>query len=585
MEKRALIAIAISFLIMLAWQSWFAPKPGPAQVPDGAPAVESTPSTETEPESTPPFDSGRPGTTPAEQPAAEELPEAIGETAQREVAFENDLFEVTFSNRGGRVLSWRLKEYLSAQDEPVEMAACLLDDPDYFSLAVDLEDTSLAGTINRALFMVTREEAFPEGDLAGGTRFRFTWSDGRGLEVVKSLTFRDHDYLVGYKLDVFDRGRRLPARSVWGPGFAAHNPGKGGGRASYYNYKNKVLWNLDGEVTRKKGKKIDEETAAGRLIWAGLGDEYFAALQIPTTGKGSVHFWPQEIHACPVPGEEEKEEDDGPTLAPAVAVSVPEDGSLLFIGPKKYSLQKQLGYQLEKTVWFSSYKLLYPISKFLFFSLLWIQKHTFPNYGVAIILATILLRLILFPLNQFSMVRMRKTQIDMQRLQPKLKAIKNRYKKNKDAESRAKMNKETMELYQKEGINPMGGMVGCLPMLIQFPILIGFYNMLTVAIELRGRPFFGWIQDLSLADPFWILPLLMGVTMFAQQKMSMGKSIDPQQKQQQKIMMFMPFFFTWICTSMPSGLVLYWFANNLLGIGQQWLVNRHLSPSAAGKKA
>ena len=355
---------------------------------------------------------------------------------------------------------------------------------------------------------------------------------------------------------------------------------------SYYNYNNKILWNVGGEVTRENGRKIDDRMESGKLIWGGLGDQYFAALLIPTTGKGSLRMWPQEVEACPIEGQEEEEDDDETEVVPGLAVSTPEEGSLLFIGPKKYDLQKRLGFQLEKSVWFSSFKLLYPISKFLFQGLLWIQKHTLPNYGLAIILATFCLRVVLFPLNQFSMVRMRKTQVDMQRLQPKISAIKNRYKKQKDAEGRAKMNKETMALYQKEGINPMGGMVGCLPMLIQFPILIGFYNMLTVAIELRGAPFIGWINDLSLADPFYILPLAMGVTMFSQQKMSMGKTTDPTQKQQQKIMMFMPFFFTWICISMPSGLVLYWFVNNLLGIGQQWLVNHKTNqPAVAGKKA
>ena len=581
MEKRALIAIALSFLIMLAWQAWFAPEPQPV---GAAPVevLEKVPSGQSQ------------DLPPAEVPdqadeAAETLPltPPVGETAERQVHFENDLLDVTLSNRGGRVLSWRLKDYLSAAGEPVEMAACLLGDPEFFPLAADMDDQDLASRINQALFQVEEEPVPAQGDMAAGTRFRFSWSDGGGLEVEKSLTFRDGDYLVGHHFNVVDRGRRLPVRTVWGPGFAAHNPGgSGSGRASYYNYNNKIVWNIAGEVRRENGRKVEDRMEAGQLIWGGLGDQYFAALMIPATGKGSLRMWPQEIEACPIEGAEEPDEDDDPTVVPGLAVSTPEEGSLLFIGPKKFDLQKRLGFQLEKSVWFSSYKLLYPISKFLFQGLLWIEKHTLPNFGLAIILATLCLRVVLFPLNQFSMVRMRKTQVDMQRLQPKINAIKNRYKKQKDAEGRAKMNKEMMALYQKEGINPMGGMVGCLPMLIQFPILIGFYNMLTVAIELRGAPFIGWINDLSLADPYYILPLAMGVTMFSQQKMSMGKTTDPTQKQQQKIMMFMPFFFTWICISMPSGLVLYWFVNNLLGIGQQWLVNRQTNkPAIAGKKA
>jgi len=184
------------------------------------------------------------------------------------------------------------------------------------------------------------------------------------------------------------------------------------------------------------------------------------------------------------------------------------------------------------------------------------------------------------------MVKMKKTQAQMQRLQPKIKAIRAKYKKAKDAQAKAKMNQETMDLYRREGVNPMGGVSGCLPMLAQFPILIGFYNMLTVAVELRGAPFFGWIHDLCQKDPYWIIPLLMGVTMFVQQKLAMSRVTDPMQQQQQKFMMVMPFVFTWICLQMPAGMVLYWFVNNVLGIGQQWLVNRHASQyEAAAQKA
>ena len=205
---------------------------------------------------------------------------------------------------------------------------------------------------------------------------------------------------------------------------------------------------------------------------------------------------------------------------------------------------------------------------------------------MAIILSTFLLRVMLFPVNQYSMVSMKKTQLQMQRLQPKIKRIREKYKKQKDAESRGKMNQETMALYKKEGVNPMGGLNGCLPMLAQFPILIGFYNMLTVTIELRGAPFFGWITDLSQKDPYWITPLLMGATMFLQQRMAMSKVKDPVQAQQQRFMMIMPVVFTWICLQMPAGMVLYWFVNNLLGMGQQWLVNKKTSRlEEAGQKA
>jgi len=233
-------------------------------------------------------------------------------------------------------------------------------------------------------------------------------------------------------------------------------------------------------------------------------------------------------------------------------------------------------------VWFSSYSLIYWVAKYLFLALLWVHDNVAANYGLAIILATVALRLVFFPLNQYSMVSMRKMQTDMQRIQPKINAIKTKYKKIKEAQARGKMNEEMMALYKKEGVNPMGGMSGCLPMLAQFPILIAFYNMLTVAVELRGAPFVGWISDLTLKDPFYVTPILMGGTMFLQQKMTTTKAGDPMQ---QRMMMMMPVVFTVMFLNLPSGLVLYWFVNNLLGIGQQWLVNRHIGRIEAAKKA
>jgi YidC/Oxa1 family membrane protein insertase len=266
---------------------------------------------------------------------------------------------------------------------------------------------------------------------------------------------------------------------------------------------------------------------------------------------------------------------------------VPAEGARLYIGPKKYSLLEKLGFDLERSVWFATNPFLAAISRYIFFALLWIQKTITSNYGVAIMLATALLRIMLFPVNQYSMVSMKKMQLQSQKLQPKIKAIRSKYQKKKDAQSRQKMNEEIMQLYRREGVNPAGGLAGCLPLLAQFPILIGFYNMLTVAVELRGAPFFGWIQDLSQKDPYWILPLMMGATMFIQQKMAMSRVKDPTMQQQQRFMMFMPFFFTWICLQMPAGMVLYWFINNLLGIGQQYLVNRHTGrlEAAATQKA
>jgi len=390
--------------------------------------------------------------------------------------------------------------------------------------------------------------------------------------VRKAFTFYSGEYLVDVDLEVVDRGRRLPARLAVGPGFGAQEIRKG--RSNYY-YASQAVWNLGGEVDRRKRKKLDGQGGlAGPLLWAGLEDQFFTTLILPGSERSEFHWETISRTAVPLPGADVPDEAPEAVDEPLLSVLLPDGTGQIYVGPKRYKLLKQHGSELEKAVWFSSQAWLAAIVKFIYLGLLWIHDHIVANYGFAIILATTTLRLALFPLNQYAMVNMKKSQLDMQRLQPKMKAIKNKFKKQKDAQSRAKMNQEIMEMYKREGVNPAGSVTGCLPLLAQFPILIGFYNMLTVAVELRGAPFMLWITDLSVKDEFYITPLLMGATMFIQQRMAMSKIKDPQQLQQQKIMMFMPVMFTFICLQMPAGLVLYWFVNNLLAMGQQYLVNR-----------
>ena len=559
MEKRFLLAFLLSIIVLFGWQLLF-PRPKPAKQPaeiTGPVAVEP------ESESAGPAELERP----VEGMVGREY-DAVAAEAVETIDVGNGLFHVRLTNQGGRVVSWRLLDYTTSDGEPLDLIPAYEGELDRFPLAVELDDRSLAERVNGALFQVQRDLA--EG---GGERVQFFWSDGTGLEVTKTLIFWPEDYLVDVDLEVRDRGRRLPARLIVGPGFGAQDP-----RAtrSTYAYANQVVWNLQGSVRHTRQKKAAEARLAGPFVWAGLEDQYFAALLLPGTPEAAVDVSVAEmVRAAPEGSEDE------PERVPSVGVVVPPGGLLLFVGPKDYTMLRDLGHELEKVVWFSSNGFLYAIAKSIFLALLWVYDHTIPNYGMAIVLTTFVLRMLLFPLNQYSMVKIKKSQTEMQRLQPKIQGIRNKYKKHKDAESRAKMNKETMALYKEEGVNPMGGVTGCLPMLAQFPILIGFYNMLTVAVELRGAPFYGWIRDLSVPDPYWITPLMMGATMFWQQKMSLSKVTDPQQRQQQRIMMFMPVFFTVICIQMPSGLVLYWFVNNILGIVQQRLVNRRAESAEA----
>jgi YidC/Oxa1 family membrane protein insertase len=585
MEKRALIAVVLSILIMVVWFGIIQPPERPTPPPPATATDETTDAAsegwgeraDTEP-------------APVREPVVEEeaepvaVEERVAGEAEETFRVTTRLVDVELTNTGAQALSWTLLEYRTPDGQPLALLPRFQEDhPDY--LALRLEDEYLTRELNETLWRVARESLPSDGERGAGQRVRFTYADGRGLSATKELDFWENDYRVGLRIEVTDRGRGKRALVSLGPGFAAQE--NDAARSNYY-YDGQVVVNHRGQVERLRRKRLDPTGAIGASVtWAGLEDQYFTALVVPDGVADLVQWRADELTPMAIPGAEADEPPES-RVEPTLFVEVPVEGAQLYIGPKKYTLLTGLGDQMDRVVWFSSYGWLRPIVKGLFLALLWIHDNVAHNYGLAIVLATLVLRLLLFPVNQYSMVAMKKQQLQMQRLQPKIKAIKAKHKK-KDAQTRAKVNQETMELYKKEGINPAGGLSGCLPLLAQFPILIGFYNMLTVAIELRGAPFFGWIQDLSVKDPYYITPILMGVTMFTQQKMAMSKIKDPQQLQQQRMMLFMPIMFTVICIQMPSGLVLYWFVNNLLGMGQQYLVNRQTAkldgPQPKPKKA
>jgi YidC/Oxa1 family membrane protein insertase len=217
-------------------------------------------------------------------------------------------------------------------------------------------------------------------------------------------------------------------------------------------------------------------------------------------------------------------------------------------------------------------------SRGLLIGLDWIHDHVVPNYGWSIVLLTLVIKLVLLPLTHKSYISMRK----MQQLAPKMQAIRERYrpklrdkKGRPDVEMQRKMNEEIMALYKSEGVNPAGG---CLPMLLQLPVLFAFYRLLYVAVELRGAPWVFWIEDLSIKDPYYVLPIVMGATQFIQTKMT-PMAGDPMQR---RLFQLMPVFMTVLFIGFPSGLVLYWLTNNVLTIAQQAVYNRVLGPPGGG---
>ncbi|HUR21318.1 MAG TPA: membrane protein insertase YidC, partial [Vicinamibacterales bacterium] len=340
-----------------------------------------------------------------------------------------------------------------------------------------------------------------------------------------------------------------------------------GGRGSA-TYLPSAIYHKDGDVERPSASNLLKQSIFdGNIRFAGVGDHYFLSAAVPGSHPAKVEFQPLVLSTL-----EADAKATGVAQRSFVAYSVTTSGAMnmpFFLGPKDFDILKSVDSQLVRAIDFGIFAwLVVPLLQ----TLKWINSYV-GNFGWSIIILTILLNAIMFPLRHRSMVSMRK----MQEIQPEIKAIQKRYEKYKLTDpERQKMNSETMALYKQKGVNPASG---CVPMLLTMPVLFGFYAMLSVAIELRGAPFFGWIQDLAKMDPLFITPVLMGATMFVQQRMT-PSTADPAQ---QKIFMFMPIIFTVMFLWAPAGLVIYWLMSNIMTIGQQYLTNHLISaPTRTG---
>ncbi|MFI4982469.1 MAG: YidC/Oxa1 family insertase periplasmic-domain containing protein, partial [Nevskiales bacterium] len=327
--------------------------------------------------------------------------------------------------------------------------------------------------------------------------------------------------------------------------------------------------------------KSDSEVVtypAGGLAWAGLEDTYFAAIAVPRNGTLAravlqpmlVEPKPDGARFAPAPPKDAMTSEQKDLSREFALALEPAAGRLsleCYLGAKAYEKLKALPYGLEETV---SLGWLSPVVRPLLAGLHWLYDHVVPNYGWAIILMTVLIKVLLLPLTHHSTMSMRKMQV----LNPRMQAIRERYRpKLKDKQGRPnlemqrKMNEEVMALYKSEGVNPAGG---CLPLLVQMPILYAFYRLLSTSVELRHAPWIFWVHDLSAQDPHLILPLIMGATQFLQVKFA-PQSGDPAQR---RLFLLMPLFMLIFFLSAPSGLVLYWLTNNVLTIAQQAVYNR-----------
>jgi YidC/Oxa1 family membrane protein insertase len=549
MERRVLIAVFLSFLVLYAYQALFVPAPPPASTPSAPaepPAAVSEPATEAPPAA----------------PAAEPAPLAVvGDAAEREIVVDTATMRAVLSNRGARVVHWHLKDYRDASGEPVDLIPSGLpaDQPTPFSLRVD--DEALTSRLNSGLYRVTGDTAGRVDGTTTESQVVFEFEDASGVMARKEFRFDPRNYMVTFTASVTRNGQALNPSVVWGPGLGDIGAISGGGSFFTGNYIQppQAIYHRDGDVERVTAADVTGQPIhEGQFRFAGVDDQYFLAAAV-NPGPARLEFRPV---ALPGPGDTQRQ-----FLSHTITFAQPPQDIRFFYGPKQFDLLRSIDGELVRAINFGIFGFL---AVPLLGALQWIYGFI-GNWGWAIVLLTILINIAIFPLRHKSVVSMRKMQL----LQPQLKAIQERYAGLKVTDpSRQKMNTEIMNLYREKGVNPASG---CVPMLLQFPVLLAFYSMLSQSIELRGAYFGLWITDLSQPDPYFVIPVLMAITMFWQTRIT-PSTADPAQ---QRIMMIMPLMFTVFFLWAPSGLVIYWFVSNLWAIGQQYFTNWMIGPPPA----
>ncbi|HSA96492.1 MAG TPA: membrane protein insertase YidC, partial [Acidobacteriota bacterium] len=561
----------LSFVVILGFQLLFKgtrPVPRPP-VPTEAAPVSPMPATtaQAQPQAKPALPEAKPA--PAAPAPAQGT--VAGQT-EADVVIETSLYRAVWSNKGGVLKSWVLKDYMnkakgnwlsrfidktlrkSASQEPpqpldlVPTRAAEFGYP--FSVDLGLDDKALAAKLNASLYQVSTASL----DLADGKtgELRFVFSDGASLQAEKIFRFTGGTYALDTEVRVWKSGQPVSPWVLWGPGLS--NLTDADLKKSFSAARGSAIFTGGKVVRMSEGRSKQGPGTFSSVDWAAYEGNYFAAIFVLPSQRGQAVF--------------QQEPREGQEPGYFLYVTEPRQA---FIGPKGIDELKAFGYNSKKVIKFSTFG---SIAEILLVAVKFFHSLV-PNWGLAIILLTIAIKIVFFPLTYSSTKSMAK----MADLQPKIKAIRNKYKKAKtDIDQRRQMNEEMMRLYKEQGVNPAGG---CLPLLIQMPVLWGIFRMLVVAVELRHAPFALWITDLSAQDPIWVTPILMGITQYISQKMT-PTSADPSQA---KMMLLMPFVMTIFFINFQSGLVLYWLTSNVLQIGQQAIMNKMMHKAKEKAKA
>ena len=546
MDKRSFLAVILSLLVLVAYQvlvSYFYPPPPPSARKQPAGTRVESPTTIPAPTSASPAQIPSSSQTQASSPAT-----ATSPAEAREVTVENEVYRAVFTPIGGRLKSFRLKLYPGdegRQSPPLEMIQA--GPHGELPLGLLFEAKGVTISDDGVAYAVTGKDLTLRDNETATLEFRGTTANGIAVAKTFSFSGRGYGMNLDAKVDVpAQEGAVLSL--LWTHAISQHHSYSEPGPVALVG--RKFIYQTNSSVVKQ-----EHLIGPDKVRWAGYAGTYFLSAMIPPEGeKNSALFYAK---------------DGTVTTKLTVPWTSQSVTYTVYVGPKEPTALNAVNPALDRAIDFGwSHFIARPL-----LSILKMSHSVTGNYGLDIILLTVLVKLAFFPLSTKAF----KSMNEMKKIQPQLEQIREQYK-----DDREKLNREMMELYRRNNINPLGG---CLPMVVQIPVFIGLYQAFMHAIELRQAPFFGWIQDLSQPDrlgSMWlplveppgipVLTLLMGGTMVIQQAMTP----TPGDPVQQKMMMIMPVMFTVMFVNFPAGLVLYWLVNNVLSIAQQYAQNKGL---------
>jgi YidC/Oxa1 family membrane protein insertase len=560
MEKRAILAIALSVLVFIVFQY--------VQQTRRGQKIPARPATPIESQVQEPVKQLPPAPVEAAPVKAAPVPVSVStedtRASSQTVVVEGDIYRAVLDNRGAVLTSWELRDYKSGQNQAFEMIAGNREgEKRAYPGSMIFKDPALTDTADDEFYQVSIEDELGKGvPLAPPVSVVFKLKRG-DLAIEKRYHFEKDNYLVDLSSTCKMGDKALDGQFFLGQDIGPEQ------EHLLSSSKLEAVYFSAGKVRRQSPPKDENEIKKieGDVRWVGLDMHYFALIVIPDRPFSYFDIQKHPVKAVSLDGKQVDRD--------LLRITTPMDGSLkyqIYLGPKKQSnLEAVRAADIKGVIKYGMFSILvHP----LLASLRWIHGYVH-NYGYAIIILTILISILLFPFRLKQMISMKKMQV----VQPKVKAIQEKYRRYKKTDpKRAEMNQEIMALYKEHNVNPLGG---CLPLILQMPLLFAFYSLLMNSIELRQAPFILWIHDLSVKDPYYVLPIIMGVTMFISQKMTpMTPGADPTQT---KMMMFMPVVFTIMFFNVMSGLNLYFLCSNIFQVGFQKIAERWMSDGKSGK--